>query len=66
MLYTYTSSDQTVATNASVNFLTNVVGGNCCIRHTAGTPVITINKSGYYLIEFNCDSTAETVGDITF
>ena len=66
MLYTYTSSEQTVAAGGSVVLENNGLTGNCAmINHTAGSTTITL-KQGTYIIHFNCDATSATTGALSF
>lgn len=66
MLYTYTSSKQTVAAGGSVVLESNGLTGNCAmINHTAGSTTITL-KQGTYIINFNCDATSATTGALSF
>ena len=66
MLYTYTSSKQTVAAGGSVVLENNGLTGNCAmINHTAGSTTITL-KQGTYIIHFNCDATSATTGALSF
>lgn len=55
MLETYTISDLGVSLNTgdSVVFNTNNVDSCCKITHVAGTPVVSITRPGYYVVEFN-------------
>ena len=66
MLYTYTSSEQTVAAGGSVVLENNGLTGNCAmINYTAGSTTITL-KQGTYIIHFNCDATSATTGALSF
>lgn len=55
MLHTYTVNNTGVnlANGAVVSFNVDNVDTCCNISHTAGSPVIEINKAGYYLIIFS-------------
>ena len=67
MLYTYSLESQTVNANSDVVLNTNVIRSQCCcIAHTPGTSVITINKPGTYLISVNIDATSATTGTSQF
>lgn len=67
MLYTYSLDSQTVNANSDVVLNTNGVKGSCDgITHIAGTPTITINKTGTYIITVNLDATSATTGTSQF
>lgn len=67
MLYTYSLDEQTINTNSTValniNGIKNSYDG---ITHVAGTPTITINRAGIYIIAVNLDATSATVGTQQF
>lgn len=58
MLNTYTSTNQTVAANETVKFTTNGLFTSSCINHPANSDIITLNRSGYYKIDFYATGTA--------
>ena len=66
MLYTYSTTEQTVAVNGTVVLNTNGITGCSCISHTAGTGVINVNRAGYYKVTINASAanTTTTSGNI--
>lgn len=65
MLYTYTNSTQSVATDAAIALNTNAVQTGCTVTHTAGTTAVSLNKTGYYEVHFNADVTSATTGALS-
>lgn len=65
MLYTYSITAQTVATDANLNFNINGVRTGCTVSHSAGTPSIQLNRPGYYMVHFNASAAASSSGDVT-
>lgn len=68
MIYAYTTNTtQTLLTGANVSF-NSVSIDNCCSETiVAGGETITLNKPGYYLINFNADAAeADAAGNISF
>jgi hypothetical protein len=58
MIYSYSTSDQTVAVNATILFDDNGVVSGRCSTHSAGTGAFSLNGPGYYLVHFNGDVSA--------
>ena len=67
-LTTYTNTSQTVAGGNNVIFNFKNDTNSCIIKHTNGTAVITLNKPGWYLINFTATGTlvSTTGGTATF
>lgn len=65
MLYTYTASSQTVASNGAIALQNNGTGCSC-INHPAGSTIITINCPGTYIIETTINATSATTGPLSF
>lgn len=67
MLYTYSTTDQTVAVNGVVALGNNGVSACGCISHAAGTGSVSLQRAGYYRITVNADAanTTATAGNIT-
>ena len=65
MLYTYTASSQTVASNGAIALQNNGTGCSC-ITHPAGSTAITINYPGAYIIETTINATSATTGPLSF
>ena len=65
MIYSYSTSDQTVAVNATILFEDNGVVSGRCSTHAAGTGSFALNGPGYYLVHFNGDVAAPVAGDVT-
>ena len=64
MIYSYSTSDQTVAVNATILFENNGVVSGRCSTHSAGTGAFSLNGPGFYLVHFNGDVSAATAGDV--
>ena len=64
MIYSYSTSDQTVAVNATILFDDNGVVSGRCSTHSAGTGAFSLNGPGYYLVHFNGDVYAAAAGDV--
>lgn len=62
MLYTYTSTSQAVDAGANILFNTTGIQTGCTAKN-AGNGVITLNRPGFYMIEFS--GTAIGNGNIT-
>lgn len=65
MIYSYSTSDQTVAVNATILFEDNGVVSGRCSTHSAGTGSFSLNGPGYYLVHFNGDVSAAAAGNVT-
>lgn len=66
MIYSFTTSDQTVAVNATISFENNGIKSGCYITHAVGTGSFSLNKVGYYLVHFNADvATSAAAGNAT-
>nr|DAF58836.1 MAG TPA: BclA protein [Siphoviridae sp. ctxMM9] len=67
MLYTYSSTEQTVNANGAILLTTNGIDCRCDgITHSGGSSTITITKPGNYIIDVNCVATSATTGDLSF
>jgi hypothetical protein len=64
MIYSYSTSDQTVAVNATILFDDNGVVSGRCSTHSAGTGAFSLNGPGYYLVHFHGDVSAAAAGDV--
>ena len=64
MIYSYSTSDQTVAVNATILFEDNGVVSGRCSTHSAGTGAFSLNGPGFYLVHFNGDVSAAEAGDV--
>ena len=64
MIYSYSTSDQTVAVNATILFEDNGVVSGRCSTHSAGTSAFSLNGPGFYLVHFNGDVSAAEAGDV--
>lgn len=64
MIYSYSTSDQTVAVNATILFDDNGVVSGRCSTHSAGTGSFNLNGPGLYLVLFNGDVSAAEAGDV--
>lgn len=56
MLFTYNSTEQTLAANAPLAFVQNAVKTGCVATHIAGNTTINLNRPGYYMVHFNADA----------
>ena len=65
MLYTYSITAQTAASNSNLNFNVNSVLTGCTVSHSAGTPSIQLKRPGYYMVHFNASAAATATGDVT-
>ena len=65
MLYTYSITAQTAASNSNLNFNVNSVLTGCTVLHSAGTPSIQLKRPGYYMVHFNASAAATATGDVT-
>lgn len=66
MIYSYSTSDQTVAVNATISFENNGIKSGRCITHAVGTGSFSLNRVGYYLVHFNADvATSAAAGNAT-
>lgn len=64
MIYSYSTSDQTVAVNATILFDDNGIVSGRCSTHSAGTGAFSLNGPGYYLVHFHGDVSAAAAGDV--
>ena len=53
MIYSYTISPQTIATNDNLIFTIDKIKTGCTVSHSAGTSTFTFNKPGYYYVTFD-------------
>lgn len=58
MIYSYNSSEQTLASNAEVVYAVDVVETGVTATHTPGTSVFSLNKPGYYYITVTATASA--------
>ena len=65
MLYTYSITAQTAASNSNLNFNVNSILTGCTVSHSAGTPSIQLKRPGYYMVHFNASAAATATGDVT-
>ena len=65
MLYTYSITAQTAASDSNLNFNVNSVLTGCTVSHSAGTSSIQLKRPGYYMVHFNASAAATATGDIT-
>lgn len=64
MISSYTSTSQTLLTNALINFNINAVETGCTVTHTEGTPTFSLNRPGLYYVAFNADALPTAAGDL--
>lgn len=64
MINSYTSTSQTVLTNALINFNINAVKTGCTVTHAEGTPTFSLNRPGLYYVAFNADALPTAAGDL--
>ena len=64
MINSYTSTLQTILTNALINFNINAVKTGCTITHAEGTPTFSLNRPGLYYVTFNADALPTAAGDL--
>lgn len=50
MIYSYTNSDQTIATNGKLAYATDAIKTGCTVRHTPGGTTFNLVKPGYYYV----------------
>ena len=50
MVNSYTNTSVAVASNAAIPFVNNRYVVGCGTSHTAGSPTVTLRKTGYYLV----------------
>lgn len=66
MINSYTSTTQTVVTDAPLAFNNDKIKTGCTVTHAEGTSTFALNKPGFYFISFNADgATADAAGDIS-
>lgn len=65
MLYTYSITAQTAASNSNLNFNVNSVLTGCTVSHSAGAPSIQLKRPGYYMVHFDASAAATATGDVT-
>ena len=53
MIYSYSITPRTLATDLDIIFAVNEVNTGCTVTHVAGTPTFTFNKPGSYYVTFN-------------
>lgn len=53
MIYSYSLTPQTLATNEDLDFTINGIKTGCTVTHAAGTPTFVFNKPGFYYVTFN-------------
>ncbi len=53
MLDIVSQASQTLTTGSNITFDTNRVATNCTAQHTVGSPLVVLNRPGYYYISFN-------------
>ena len=66
MINSYTNTSQSLATNQAIPFLVNDILTGCTVTHNAGSTTFTLNKPGFYQVNFTgtgavSGSTAGTV-----
>lgn len=64
MINSYTSTSQTILTNALINFNINAVKTGCTVTHAEGTPTFSLNRPGLYYVAFNADALPTAAGDL--
>ena len=64
MISSYTSTSQTLLTNALINFNINAVKTGCTVTHAEGTPTFSLNRPGLYYVAFNADALPTAAGDL--
>ena len=64
MISSYTSTSQTLLTNALINFNINAVETGCTVTHAEGTPTFSLNRPGLYYVAFNADALPTAAGDL--
>ena len=64
MINSYTSTSQTILTNALIDFDINAVKTGCTVTHAEGTPTFSLNRPGLYYVAFNADALPTAAGDL--
>ena len=64
MINSYTSTSQTILTNALIDFDINAVKTGCTVTHAEGTPIFSLNRPGLYYVAFNADALPTAAGDL--
>ena len=64
MINSYTSTSQTIITNALIDFDINAVKTGCTVTHAEGTPTFSLNRPGLYYVAFNADALPTAAGDL--
>lgn len=64
MINSYTSTSQTLLTNALIDFDINAVKTGCTVTHAEGTPTFSLNRPGLYYVAFNADALPTAAGDL--
>ena len=64
MISSYTSTSQTLLTNALIDFDINAVKTGCTVTHAEGTPTFSLNRPGLYYVAFNADALPTAAGDL--
>ena len=64
MISSYTSTSQTLLTNALINFNINAVETGCTVTHAEGAPTFSLNRPGLYYVAFNADALPTAAGDL--
>lgn len=62
MVNSYTNTSVAVASNAAIPFTNNRYVVGCGTSHTAGSPTVTLRKTGYYLVNFSGVLSAASTG----
>ena len=62
MVNSYTNTSVAVSSNAAVPFVFNRYVVGCGTSHTAGSPTVTLRKTGYYLVNFSGVLSAASTG----
>lgn len=62
MVNSYTNTSVAVASNAAIPFVSNRYVVGCGTSHTAGSPTVTLRKTGYYLVNFSGVLSAASTG----
>ena len=62
MVNSYTNTSVAVASNAAIPFVNNRYVVGCGTSHTAGSPTVTLRKTGYYLVNFSGVLSAASTG----
>lgn len=65
MINSYTTTNQSVTVDDTLNFNVTRILTGCTVKHVDGSASFTLTKPGYYYVTFNADVLGTAAGNVT-